>query len=899
MKNKLCKRLLVSAMACSLLLSGVGGMNSVYAEETTSEQDSGYDVDKPVIESISIDKQGQTISKDTPVKISVKAYDLGSGIKKVQIAIGSDANETTLRVEGTYNNDTGCYEYTIPSANVSGYTFNGKTYIANVMVQDMYDHTTYGVVASQNGLIGENALYWFNYATEDLVKPTIDAIEITPSNGRVAVGNTVGIFIKVSDNVAIDKKRAPYVNLACEVSQVSDQMIALSWNESKQGFVGEFKITNTTYPGKWSVKWIQNLCDTSGNKAEISADLLEKACFIVENDDADTEGPIIKNVSMTRVGESITSGDTIKVSVDATDDVGIASGTATLCLASSSAQDFDITSSVKSVSLNKNEETGQYEGTFKVDNTWYATEWYLSMVSVSDTMGNTTRVRGFDGNTYVDTTSNSLSQGYSLEEKYYVNVHQDNNFVLPEYTVSFSYTLEDGSSEVQTAEFARRTPLNSILQYAQTLDIPEIAGVKLIKWNQWAVANPEVTTSLLNPAYFQAHYDKKFVDFILYQSDKDPVGYLSYDDYTFLTRKTAWVKAGDTIKVPSFEGYKNLQWYNAEMSRNGVYIGDLAGTTEVTLPQNAGDGGDYDSWSFYAKVTDANISTDNKDNTGDNNNTGNNGNTNGNNGSSDNSNNSGNTNNSGNNNNTNNSGSNGNGSDGAITPVKPAVTLPETKIAETVTEIKSAKTGVTIKVDMDDATVVPKEILKQAQGKDVNVVLEMNGYTWTVNGKNIAASDLQDINLEVTRNTNYIPNGIVSAIAGNNPVEQISLTYNGNFGFKAELTINVGKQYYGKYGNLYYYDSDGKMVLMNAGAIDKDGNVTLGFSHASEYAIVITDVPASQNQSDGQAQTGQNLSSPKTGDTSVNYLYIMMVLAGTAMFAMLVYGLMKDRTSAK
>ena len=82
----------------------------------------------------------------------------------------------------------------------------------------------------------------------------------------------------------------------------------------------------------------------------------------------------------------------------------------------------------------------------------------------------------------------------------------------------------------------------------------------------------------------------------------------------------------------------------------------------------------------------------------------------------------------------------------------------------------------TIKVDMDDATVVPKEILKQAQGKDVNVVLEMDGYTWTINGKNIAASDLQDINLEVTRNTNYIPSGIVSAIAGSNPVEQISLT---------------------------------------------------------------------------------------------------------------------------
>ena len=611
------------------------------------------------------------------------------------------------------------------------------------------------------------------------------------------------------------------------------------------------------------------------------------AWFTVDNPNADIKAPIIKNISMTHVGETVGVGDEITFSVEATDNVGVSSVTVALCPAKS-ANYFDR----KTLYLSKNGNSDVYTTTIKVDSSWYATEWYMDSVEVSDTSNNFLSARGFDGKAYTNSLNSVLDSGFSLEEKYYVNVNQNGNFVLPSYSVRLFYCQPDATMQVETIQIPRRTKVSELADYVKNnFSLPEIHGVNLDGWTFWGYGSSSGKL-VLGEGNCEAQYDKERVLFTLYSEDERGTN--------IIATKGMWGTVGETLKTPIFDGYKNLQWYWGEMDPKGdIAAEEFAGTDSIIVkktPENYG----VNTWNeYYAKVTDANISTDNKDNTGDNNNTGNDGNTNGSNGSSDNSNNSGNTNNSGNNNNTNNSGSNGNGSNSAITPAKPAVTLPKTKIAETVTEIKSAKTGVTIKVDMDDATVVPKEILKQAQGKDVNIVLEMNGYTWTINGKNIAASDLQDINLEVTRNTNYIPSGIVSAIAGNNPVEQISLTYNGNFGFKAELTINVGKQYYGKYGNLYYYDSDGKMVLMNAGTIDKDGNVTLGFSHASEYAIVITDVPASQNQSDGHAQTGQNLSSPKTGDTSVNYLYIMMMLAGTAMFAMLVYGLMKDRTSAK
>lgn len=857
MKNKLCKRLLVGAMACSLLLSGVGGMNSVYAEETTSEQESGYDVDKPVIESISIDKQGQTISKDTPVKISVKAYDLGSGIRSVEICVASEASNTSYQVSASYNDVTGCYEYTILNAEINSCAFNGKTYLQSVCVTDANGNSVYGTVGSvTNALDKDDALYWFNYQTDDMVKPTIDSIEVTPAGGTVTVGDKVEILVKASDDVAIDKKRNPSIQFCNDTSAYKQINTYLHWDDSRQGFYGEITITNKTAPGTYHCGWVDDIYDTSGNVNSSTVTDFPNAWFTVDNPNADIKAPVIKNISMTHVGETVGVGDEITFSVEATDNVGVSSVTVALCPAKS-ANYFDR----KTLYLSKNGNSDVYTTTIKVDSSWYATEWYMDSVEVSDTSNNSLSARGFDGKAYTNSLNSVSDSGFSLEEKYYVNVNQNGNFVLPSYSVRFYYCQPDATMQVETIQIPRRTKVNELADYAKNnLSLQEIPNVKLDRWKFWEYGSSSGKL-VLGEGECEAQYDKERVLFTIYSEDERGTN--------IIATKGMWGTVGETLKTPIFDGYKNLQWYWGEMDPKGdIAAEEFAGTDSIIVkktPENYGT----NTWNeYYAKVTDANISTDNKDNTGDNNNT-------------------------------NNSGSNGNGSNSAITPTKPAVTLPKTKIAEIVTEIKSAKTGVTIKVDMDDATVVPKEILKQAQGKDVNVVLEMNGYTWTINGKNIAASDLQDINLEVTRNTNYIPSGVVSAIAGNNPVEQISLTYNGNFGFKAELTINVGKQYYGKYGNLYYYDSDGKMVLMNAGAIDKDGNVTLGFSHASEYAIVITDVPASQNQSDGQAQTGQSLSSPKTGDNSVNYLYIMMMLAGTAMFTMLVYGLMKDRTSAK
>lgn len=174
------------------------------------------------------------------------------------------------------------------------------------------------------------------------------------------------------------------------------------------------------------------------------------------------------------------------------------------------------------------------------------------------------------------------------------------------------------------------------------------------------------------------------------------------------------------------------------------------------------------------------------------------------------------------------------------------IELPKETINKVVELINKTEPGMPIQVDMAEATVIPKEILEAAKGKNNEIILNMGNYSWKVNGTDIAAADLKSIDLKVVMDTDNIPSKTIQALAGDNLVQQLSLVHHGDFGFKATLTVNVGNEHAGKYGNLYYHDSDGKLVFIDAGEIAPSGNVSLTFSHASDYMIVMSDQKMSQ-----------------------------------------------------
>lgn len=249
-------------------------------------------------------------------------------------------------------------------------------------------------------------------------------------------------------------------------------------------------------------------------------------------------------------------------------------------------------------------------------------------------------------------------------------------------------------------------------------------------------------------------------------------------------------------------------------------------------------------------------------------------------------------------------GGSGGGTTGSVSDGKTDIDsenrLPDAAVDQIVRAIGEADPGAAFRIDMGSKTVVPREVLEAARGKDVTLVLDMGGYTWTINGADIMASGLQDIDLRVIPYTDNIPNSTVQALAGNNPCMQITLVHEGSFGFKADLTIGIGAEYSGSYGNLYYHDSAGKMVFINAGMIDSSGNVKLTFSHASDYLIVISDRMMSQTDvpgglmpagTTGQSQNGSLSAadadagkSVKTGDSDSLWLWVLSGIFAIGIF---------------
>lgn len=130
-------------------------------------------------------------------------------------------------------------------------------------------------------------------------------------------------------------------------------------------------------------------------------------------------------------------------------------------------------------------------------------------------------------------------------------------------------------------------------------------------------------------------------------------------------------------------------------------------------------------------------------------------------------------------------------------------------------------------------------MLEAAKEKLVDLVLEMDGYSWTIAADSISGN-VTSIDLEVKTGTDNVPADVVSTIENATETRQISLTHDGAFGFVATLTLPLESEHEGMYGNLFYYNEETKALeFMNAGLIDEEGNVSLTFNHASEYVIAI------------------------------------------------------------
>ena len=191
-------------------------------------------------------------------------------------------------------------------------------------------------------------------------------------------------------------------------------------------------------------------------------------------------------------------------------------------------------------------------------------------------------------------------------------------------------------------------------------------------------------------------------------------------------------------------------------------------------------------------------------------------------------------------------------------------------------QLEEAKSGDTVTVVMNGTTVVPKDVIDSIKGKDTTLVLDMgNGLSWKIYGKDITDA-AGDIDFDVTVGADAgksIPVDVINNVTGERYSMNLTLAYDGEFGFTATLTVNMESKNAGLYANLFYYNEQtGELEFISAGQIDSDGNVELVFTHASDYTIVV-DAKIMSDNAQADNKSDETIPAPKTDDSTSKYAW--------------------------
>ncbi len=184
-------------------------------------------------------------------------------------------------------------------------------------------------------------------------------------------------------------------------------------------------------------------------------------------------------------------------------------------------------------------------------------------------------------------------------------------------------------------------------------------------------------------------------------------------------------------------------------------------------------------------------------------------------------------------------------------------------------ETEITKDGGGITVEMNGTTEVPGDILNSIKDKDITITFDMgDGISWSVNGKDITAA-AGSIDFGVKVGSSSIPVDVINNVTGENYSLQLSLSYEGEFGFKAVLSVELGAESAGCYASLYYYnEAIGEPEFISESKIAEDGIAYLEFTHASDYIIVVDEKSMfDEDDTEESPDTSETSETPETSDT--------------------------------
>lgn len=876
------------------------------------------------VKSFQIMQQGQTLDIGDTLEMKIELEEDVKELSSLELYFQNDDVNDSIYVE--MNSDFKTGSVNIDNVKPGRYVLS-SIYARNLNDENIYIHIT------------DTDSYWFNVKGEvDKEDPVITSIEMDKKGQNLKAGDTINFSIKAEDNVGLENYG--YLNLS-PVADIKYDIgnIELNYDEKEKSFKGSFTIPDNMYPCEWIIDYI-GLEDTTGNNADfykfVGTNKPTPYYFNVIKDGTFTNPSYYVNATFYALdenGEFIIIKDWKKEKVlhrttlkeaglNVPDEpnisykglvfkgwVDIDGNPIDLDLQvtrETNYQDYyaiydkavipitleyptnDLKTKYESEKLivpnnltyrelldylNENTPKDMYTGADF--STWSYTPYTLDDDQTMDSLIPTSIYELHIRALFKDKVVLSIYEGYYQENGTYVNN-------------SINLLVDKGT-----------TYANILKQFEN--DIPKtFEGLRFKKWNIsiYNLVNDDYNTPIQDYDGLSktATYENYMVRFLINPTIKpNGKGAGPLEDVQVEYMKCIVAEPGERIKLPDFPEYKNIRWTgdkpegdNLVINKNTNFYGYGEKVDQPVEPDNPDEVDPTpDTKPEENQKPDVNPKPEEKPNPDD----------------------------------------NTKPEENTKPNVTPNKNLDKETVKEIVEEVKKAPAGKKVHVDMKEATVVPEELLENIKGKDITVNLDMGAYTWSINGNDIKSLDLKNVDLEVKMDTDLVPSKLIKELAGDQPVKTLSLTHNGDFGFKANLTLNIGKEYKGKYGNLYYYDSDGKLVFMNAGEIDANGNVAVSFSHASEYVIVVGDKAATPDSNNGKGENndktdnnkedekppvkGENTdtdkpsdtttktNTPDTGDTTNSNALIMLMMVSGAAIAFMVWNRKKHAHEVK
>ena len=336
------------------------------------------DSEAPVIDvgSIKVSKDSATVG-DT-VKISVKITD-NVGINKSVIILENYETGKKIHLQkGIYNENTKKYEYLL---DINDDIPNGHWYISSIQARDKADNL--GIETFQ-----QNEYSFIVQGTKaDSEAPVIDVNSIKFSKDSATVGDNVNISVKITDNVEINESVIILENY--ETGKKIHLRNAI-YNETTKKYEYTLEITDEIPNGHWYIEGIQAR-DKADNFAIEVFDKNEYS-FIVQGTKADSEAPVIDVGSIGFSKDSATVGDTVKISVKITDNVGINESVIIL-------ENYETGKSIHLRNAIYNETTKKYEYMLEITDEIPNGHWYIEGIQTRDKADNFA-IKVFDKNEY-------------------------------------------------------------------------------------------------------------------------------------------------------------------------------------------------------------------------------------------------------------------------------------------------------------------------------------------------------------------------------------------------------------------------------------------------------------------------------------------------------------------